>query len=213
MKRESRNTTRHSTSPSHQGETKRRSHSGNPSQDLQIHPEWDPDNAIDRYDYALLTLEKPVTDKCYWGSPACGDGTVLGHLPDSLAKALLGGEIGTAGYPGSKNRQMWCFKGTVSAGTPTLDANLKRQGAEDWARRTALLDLTADAEKGQSGSPVWVLDHGKRYLVGLLIDAGTNYNTAVSVNDGVIKELQGWMKSCACDRAQSEEEERDQPLS
>lgn len=163
-----------------------------------VHPNWKPDTGIHQYDYALITLSKPVKDGCFWGNAKCGAGTVLNSLSASLASGLIGAPIATAGYPGSMNKQMWCYKGVLSAGSPSVDAALKRQGAEEWARKTALFHITADAERGQSGSPVWVLSEGKRYLIGILIDAGTDLNTTVAVNGPVISQIQSWMKRSTC---------------
>jgi V8-like Glu-specific endopeptidase len=163
-----------------------------------VHPRWDPDSAAHQYDYALITLEKPVGGDGFWGDPKRGAGTVFGTLPSAMAANLIGAEVMTAGYPGSKNRQMWCFKGTLSAGSPELDEVLKRKSTEEWIKATGAIAITADAERGQSGSPVWVLNDGKRYLLGILVSAGPQINFAVAVNDRVIRQIQSWMSSSAC---------------
>ena len=53
---------------------------------------------------------------------------------------------------------------------------------------------SADASAGQSGSPVWVLDGAKRYMVGILAAIGDNYNSVVNLRSDAVTEIQGWMK-------------------
>ncbi len=158
-----------------------------------VHPKWNPDTPAHHYDYALITLDKPVGDGCFWGEPKCGTGTVLGPLPKAVATNLIGAQVMTAGYPGSKHGQMWCFKGGFSAGSPELDALMKKQSTEEWFKAIGTIAITADAERGQSGSPVWVLSDGKRYLIGVLVEAGPQVNFAVAVNERLIRQLQNWM--------------------
>jgi V8-like Glu-specific endopeptidase len=172
-----------------------------------VHPRWNPEGNTSQYDYAVITLDRCVGDEqfaslgqkelCFWGSVKCGSQTFLDTLPASLAKTLVGREVATAGYPQSRKKQMWCFKGNLFSGSPQQDAVLTKEGAEDWARRTPLYYLTADAERGQSGSPVWILDNGRRYLIGILIQAGEERNTVVAMNDRVVRQVQSWLKKSA----------------
>lgn len=167
----------------------------------KIHPKWDPDSNLRAFDYAVITLEKQVSGGCFWGSPKCSSGTVLGALPASVAATLLDREIATAGYPETKKLQMWSFTGAVSSGSQEQDASLKKsvERQKQWATRSPLIFISADAEHGQSGSPVWVTEDGKRYLVGILVDRGKTQNTVVAVNDSVVRQLQSWMKSEPCE--------------
>lgn len=164
-----------------------------------VHPKWNPDTPMSQYDYGLITLDKPVGSGSFWGDAQSGAGTVLGALPTALTTNLIGSQVMTAGYPGSKQRQMWCFKGPLSAGSPELDAALKQKGTEEWFKGTGIIATLADAEPGQSGSPLWLLGDGKRYLVGILVDAGSRINLAVAVNDRVIRQVRSWMSASACD--------------
>lgn len=169
----------------------------------KFHPKWKTTRSM-AYDYAVITLEKRVGDMtfrslrgqplCYWGSPKCGGGTVMDTLPDSLFPKMLGAAMTTAGYPQSENNQMWVCTGKITAGTDSMDANLIRQGnAEAWARRSAVYRITADAEKGQSGSPVRIIDQGKRYLVGIVVDASEVVNYMLVLNDEVLGNIREWM--------------------
>ena len=160
-----------------------------------VHPKWNPDIPVHQYDYALITLGKAIGDGCFWGEPKCGTGTVLGPLPTAIAAKLIDAQVMTAGYPGSKHGQMWCFKGGFSAGSARLDAMLRKQSTEDWFKGTGTIAITADAERGQSGSPVWVLNDSKRYLIGVLVEAGSQVNFAVAVNERVIRQLKDWMRA------------------
>jgi V8-like Glu-specific endopeptidase len=164
----------------------------------KLNPKWNPDKSSIDADYALITLEKPFTDMSFWGDTDGSANDFLDSLPDSVIQSLIGHEITTAGYPESKNKQMWCFKGNLSVGSPELDANWKKQGAASWFKGARRFGITADAEKGQSGSPVWVTDDGKRYLVGVLTDAGEKLNWAVVVNADVVLQLREWMRTTGC---------------
>ena len=169
-----------------------------------IHPGWNPEGNTSHYDYAVITLNTCIGDAkfpslgqtklCFWGGAKCGAQTSFDTLPASLAKSLLGADVATAGYPESKNKQMWCFKGSLLSDSSQQDAVLTKHGSEEWAQRSALYHLTADAEHGQSGSPVWILDNGKRYLIGILIQAGEERNTVLAVNDRVVRQIQSWLK-------------------
>jgi V8-like Glu-specific endopeptidase len=160
-----------------------------------LHPKWDPKKADPKTDYALITLEKCAGDERF----ANLKGRPLGYWkvevpPSSVRAGLIGGEIVTAGYPESKNKEMWCFTGKATTGTAQGDSVVlqKKQG-EEWVRKSPTFHLTADAERGQSGSPVWAVRDGQRYLVGVLVDAGPKSNEAVTINEGVIQQLQTWM--------------------
>jgi V8-like Glu-specific endopeptidase len=47
--------------------------------------------------------------------------------------------------------------------------------------------------KGQSGSPVWLVDNGKRYLIGIIEAAGQTYNEVVAVKGDVVSQIRKWM--------------------
>ena len=52
---------------------------------------------------------------------------------------------------------------------------------------------TTDASEGQNGSPVWILDNGKRYMIGVLAAIGGDYNTVVHLRDTVLRDLRNWI--------------------
>src|SRR5262249_26061312 len=158
-----------------------------------LHPKWDPKVGDPRTDYALITLDSCVGDRKFLNL----QGQALGFWPlavppVAVRAGLIGSEVLTAGYPQSKNKQMWCFSGRASTGSPQQDNAVlhSQQGPAEWVRRNALFHLFADAEKGQSGSPVWVPYQGKRYVVGIMVDAQNQFNTAVTINDDVIRQIQ-----------------------
>jgi hypothetical protein len=158
-----------------------------------LHPDWKPEKRNSKADYAVITLEKPVEDGCFWGNANCGGGTQLGTLPDSVAGKLIGGRIVTAGYPSSKDKEMWCFTGKASTGSSENDSHLTSSSLiRQWVQRTSVLYVSTNAEKGQSGSPIWIADDGNRYLAGILVEAGEKFNTAVSINGDVLRQIRKW---------------------
>jgi hypothetical protein len=87
---------------------------------------------------------------------------------------------------------MLCAAGQFSAGSAS--AHLTKAGLiEDWFRRSGTFFITADASKGQSGSPVWIVDNGKRYMIGILAAIDDNYNTVVNLRSNVLRDLQDWI--------------------
>lgn len=180
-----------------------------------IHPKWDPKVPQARYDYALITLDTKIGDqkfKClkdqplyFWGSDKRGGGTVIDNLPSTLSTRLIGMKIVTAGYPQSKQREMWCAAGEVSTGSVQVDAQLTQHGqVESWLAKNPVFKITADATRGQSGSPVWVTDNSQRYLIGIIEAAGETYNTVIAVNPDLVSQVQKWMGS---DRSPSKSHE------
>ena len=133
-------------------------------------------------DYALITLKKSVGEKefsrnplCYWGNPRCGQNTIFTNL---AAKTLIGTPVLTAGYPISKGGlQLWCAAGIL-------------YGAY-WRLRT--MSITADMTKGQSGSPVWLRENNRYYLVGIAAGAGEDVNLVVRVTREFINQIRDWI--------------------
>jgi hypothetical protein len=48
--------------------------------------------------------------------------------------------------------------------------------------------------RDQSGSPVWILTNGKRYLIGILVTISDDSNTVVNLRDTVLTDLHNWIK-------------------
>ncbi|HEY4865169.1 MAG TPA: trypsin-like peptidase domain-containing protein [Candidatus Dormibacteraeota bacterium] len=170
----------------------------------KIRQEYDPsaDDNFD-WDYALLTLStavgekgfKALTDKplCYWASPQCGANTMLARLDP---RTLNGKAAYTAGYPGGKGgRQLWCAAGILHS------ANERRR----------TMFTTADTTRGQSGSPVWVVDNKRQCLVGIAAGAGTGSNRVVRVTRELVRQLRAWISEGGETPAMVETEEALEP--
>jgi len=169
-----------------------------------IRQEYDPTAAdsLD-WDYALLTLGSAVGNQrfktlnysplCFWGSPQCGESTMLARLDPG---ALNGKAAHTAGYPGGKaGRQLWCAAGILHS------ANQQRR----------IMYTTADTTRGQSGSPVWVIDNKRHCLVGIAAAAGTGSNRIVRVTRELVHQLRAWITEGGETPAMVETEEALEP--
>ena len=143
------------------------------------------------WDYALITLKDRVGEKTfsrlgggplyYWGHPTGGANTIFVR-PDPTT--LNGKPVLTAGYPNSKGfdprrggTQLWCAAGMVHS-------------ADQRRRR---MSITADTTRGQSGSPVWVVENGRHSLVGIAAGAGKQSNLVVRVTRELIRQLRAWI--------------------
>jgi V8-like Glu-specific endopeptidase len=157
-----------------------------------IGPKYDP-RASDswKYDYAIIRLKEAVGAKefpllqkkrlCYWGSYDCGENTFL----EVLDKARLEDKTAcTAGYPHDRGagKTMWFAAGKLTG--------------VDLIGRAEVMNITADACHGQSGSPVWIKKDGKRYLVGILKRIGTGIsNSALRINQEVFDQISKWFEA------------------
>ena len=141
------------------------------------------DSDVDN-DFAIITLSRPVDgetpkrlkgDKlCFWGSASCGAGTTSIPVDPGV---LLRQTAYTAGYPRNQGGSaMWCFSGML-ASVP--------------AQRPIMV-YTGETTEGQSGSPVWIEQDGKRNLVGIAVARG-NVNRVVRITWGVVEQLNNWM--------------------
>jgi V8-like Glu-specific endopeptidase len=168
-----------------------------------IHPKWDPKAPLARYDYAVITLDTEVGNQKFkslgnkplgfWGSAQDGGSTLIDSLPAPLSRSLIGTRVVTAGYPQSRKQEMWCAAGVFSTGSAQVDAQLTRAGqVAQWVAANSVFKITADATEGQSGSPVWVVDNGKRYLIGIIEAAGQTYNDVVAVKGDVVSQIRTW---------------------
>jgi hypothetical protein len=134
---------------------------------------------------------------------------VFDRLPAELADDLVGRKVVTAGYPG-KSGQLYLSVGTLSAGSKELDAMVKRNQVKDFATKRAEFSITADATKGQSGSPVWIAHKGKRFLVGIISKAGERLNTIVNANnDDFVRRINEWMSASPTQQPELEVEDRE----
>ena len=140
------------------------------------------------FDYALLELEKPIGNEAfkrlggrklfYWGSNAGGGGT---SVRAAAPTQLEGRTAITAGYPKDRGN------GQVPHITSGQLSNVRAD--------RALMDFSADACQGQSGSPVWVNVGGRHCLVGIMRSVGETTNTVLRISDAMCAQLRKWMGS------------------
>ena len=138
---------------------------------------------------------KTLNDRplCFWGSPQCGESTMLARLDPG---GLNGKAAHTAGYPGGKGgRQLWRAAGLLHSA--------------DQQRR--IMYTTADTTRGQSGSPVWVIDNKRHCLVGIAAGAGTGSNRIVRVTRELVRQLRAWITEGGETPAMVETEEALEP--
>ncbi len=163
-------------------------------------PKYDP-HAADawRYDYAVIELKEPAGAKrapvlnqdllCFWGSQECGGNTYL----DVLAATQVAGKTAyTAGYPAD-----------LGGGTKLYSTSGMLSGV-DIRGRTEVMNYDADGCPGQSGSPIWIEQAGKRHLVGVFTKVGTGYNattgtvslnSAVRITQDVFDQISHWFEA------------------
>lgn len=163
---------------------------------------WKPlDSDSSEHDYALIVLDKPVATTTLralggqalgcWG----GDGrSSWGALPADLARRLLGARVFTAGYPHDGHGEMRCAAGVLSTDSAAHDAALNTPTlVAQWARLVGHKSMTADATRGQSGSPVWLVDRGHRHLVGVVVTAGERLNGVRALDDRALQQINAWI--------------------
>jgi V8-like Glu-specific endopeptidase len=150
-----------------------------------IAPKYDPANKDDvDNDFTIITLDRPVdrgtaerlngTPLCFWGSSSCGAGTTSVPVDPST---LLRQMAYTAGFPGNRGgNTMWCFSGMLASVPP----------------QSPIMVYTGETTEGQSGSPVWIEQDGKRNLVGIAVARG-NVNRVLRITWGVVEQLNEWM--------------------
>jgi V8-like Glu-specific endopeptidase len=179
--------------------------------------QWRPESGGSAYDFALITLKQPVGAQVFkalknqalghWGGAA---GTSLDRLPAALASRLLRTRVFTAGYPDSSKGRMVCSAGVLSTGSAAHDRALSTPAlVEQWARQSTLFSMTADTTEGQSGSPVWVVDQGTRFIVGVAVSAGDTFNQVRGIDPFLLRCLDGWMGTVGTRREVSEHEAAD----
>ena len=104
-----------------------------------------------------------------------GDTTGFFGLAVRNDQYLLNASLNLSGYPGDKGgRQQWFM-----AQRPKAVSN-----------RVITYDI--DTMGGQSGSPVWVLENGSRYGVGVHTNGAGSGNSATRINQEVFNNLVSW---------------------
>jgi V8-like Glu-specific endopeptidase len=152
----------------------------------RLSPDYRPgaDDHLD-FDFALLTLDTAVGDEafkalggealCFWGSPTCGANSVFARRDPA---ALDRKPVSTAGYPDSAGgKRMMGATGTLYG----------------VSRLSRTMGCSADATKGQSGSPIWLTQGGVPCLVGIVVGAGPGLNIALRVTRELIRQLRTWI--------------------
>ncbi len=88
---------------------------------------------------------------------------------------LLNSALNLSGYPGDKGgRQQWYMA----------------QRPKAVSEQVVTYDI--DTMGGQSGSPVWVLENGQRYGVGIHTNGSTSGNSATRINSAVYNNALNW---------------------
>jgi GH25 family lysozyme M1 (1,4-beta-N-acetylmuramidase)/V8-like Glu-specific endopeptidase len=149
------------------------------AQRIHVCPRYTGSEDEQEWDYALITLHKPIGEKMigqehlgFWGSREFGGKYTLGPV---AARSFQ--DAWTAGYPGGKGgRQLWSASGFLV----TVGPNLMR--------------TTADVTRGQSGSPVWFRDGERQVAVGMAVAAMRANNIVRRITQGMIDELREWIK-------------------
>jgi V8-like Glu-specific endopeptidase len=149
-------------------------------------PNWNSTKMPPSYDFALLTLDKDVGNVvskrlggkklCYWGEKSCKLPAVARRVDP---KTIDGATALTAGYAGNRAK-----------GLSPIETSGVLTGAHEKSR---IMTFTADACKGQSGSPVWVTVGGEHRLVGMLVRADPLRSVVVRVTRELSTQLRQWM--------------------
>ena len=88
---------------------------------------------------------------------------------------LMNSSLNLSGYPGDKGgRQQWFMA----------------QRPKRVSDRVITYDI--DSMGGQSGSPVWVLENGQRYAVGVHTNGSASGNSATRINTAVFDNMVNW---------------------
>jgi glutamyl endopeptidase len=104
-----------------------------------------------------------------------GDSTGYFGLAVRNDPFLLGAALNLSGYPGDKGgRQQWFMA----------------QRPKSVSDRVITYDI--DTMGGQSGSPVWVVENGQRYGVGIHTNGSSSGNSATRINSQVFNNLVNW---------------------
>jgi len=104
-----------------------------------------------------------------------GDATGYFGLAVRNDSSLSGGTLNLSGYPSDKGgRQQWFMA----------------QRPKALSNRVITYDI--DTVGGQSGSPVWLLQDGQRYGVGVHTNGSVSGNSATRVNTEVFSQVTSW---------------------
>ena len=117
---------------------------------------------------------------------------------------LVGATVSLAGYPwvrSEKARHMYFSRGTIRGGvtitscTGTLAKGDANGRIVPITPTTSLISHDLDTAPSQSGSPMWIVQAGGRFLIALHAGriAGNTRGKAVLLNEGVRRRIADWM--------------------
>jgi V8-like Glu-specific endopeptidase len=123
-------------------------------------------NQDSNYDFALVTLNTPIGNSTGW----------FGYAAYSTVNGLTGN---LGGYPGdlSGGTRLYYHYGAISSST------------------TNRVYYTIDTFNGQSGSGVYRIDNGNRYIFAVHTSGYTTYNGGTRITTGRFYDLQAWIAS------------------
>ena len=163
-------------------------------------PKYNPHSADAwKHDYAIIELKESAGAKksavlgnallYFWGSQEGGGNT---NLEVVSTTQLEGKTAYTAGYPGDLGggTRPYLVSGTLSG--------VGLRG------RLEIMNYDADGCRGQSGSPIWIEQDGKRYLVGIFTTVDTGHdertgrvssNTALRITQEMFDQISRWFEA------------------
>jgi glutamyl endopeptidase len=131
--------------------------------------------AGDPFDYAVITLDKPIGEKVgWWRRIAAWDDRRVLQRPFNIA-----------GYPGDKHPQAdhlyWTYNRAVSVAGPRME-------------------YLHDTYNGMSGSPLWIRWRNARTIVGVHSDfddpaTPTVANIGVHITPRILADIQRWLRT------------------
>lgn len=118
------------------------------------------------YDFALITLDREI-------------GKTTGWLGYGYYPSINGVTGNLAGYPGDKDggKGLYYHYGPISSST------------------SYRLSYQIDTYGGQSGSSVYRIDNGNRYVFGVHTHGGSTYNSGTRIDSKKFNDLKSWIAS------------------
>lgn len=130
------------------------------------------------YDWAILTLDRNIGNFTGWM-----------ELSPRTDFALTRAYITTAGYP-SDRATSW---NALGIGNQTVELH-QAQGSISSISTTQLF-YQLDTAEGQSGSPVWITENGKPYVVGVHAYSNASFNGATRIQPSMVDLFNTWKSS------------------
>lgn len=123
-------------------------------------------NQDSNYDFALITLDRTIGNSTGW----------FGYASYATVNGLTGN---LGGYPGDRDGglRLYYHFGTINSST------------------TNRVSYTIDTAGGQSGSGVYRINNGSRYIFAVHTNGGTTSNSGTRITSGRFNDLQTWVAS------------------